>query len=104
VGIGIAVFAEGDEPRSFGREEEGEVMGNKQVSIRTLPDGSRVYHHPDGKQFLIREHSPLRERLNARHTTDKARHALLKAKHKVRVAAKKRRMMAKGVPPEKQHI
>lgn len=79
-------------------------MGAKQVSIRTLPSGEKVRHYPDGKQVLIRERSPLRDRLNARLPFAKARHAELKAKHQHRVAAKRSRALSRGMPPEKIHV
>jgi hypothetical protein len=85
-------------------------MGAKKVTIRTLPDGSKVYHHPpdrlhlDGKQVLIRERSPLRDRLNHRLPFDRARHAELKAKHKNKVVAKRQRALSRGMPPEKIHV
>lgn len=28
-------------------------MGDKQVSVRTLPSGEQVYHHPDGTQVML---------------------------------------------------
>ena len=76
-------------------------MGDKKVSIRTLPDGSKVYHHPDGKQFLIRESSPLRDKLNARVDLDRTRHAALKLAHRTKALAKSWRQRDRGVPPEK---
>jgi hypothetical protein len=85
-------------------------MGDKKVTIRTLPSGERVYHHPpdrlhpEGRQVLIRERSPLRDRLDARQPIDKARHAELKAHHQGKAATKRNRALSRGMPPEKIHV
>lgn len=84
-------------------------MGTKRISIRTLPDGSKVKHHPpdeqhpDGKLVLIRETSPLRDRLEAQMEDNERRHRQLKDRQARRLQAKKDRQQNKGrpVPGEK---
>ena len=85
-------------------------MGEKRVSIRTLSDGTTVRHsppddlHPEGRMDLIRETSPLREELTARHDDNKTRHEELQAIHNERIARKKAIHAAKGLPPEKSPL
>jgi hypothetical protein len=85
-------------------------MGNKRSSTRTLPDGYSVRHsppdaeHPEGRMDLIRDRSPLRERLDAALEDNQRRHAELKARHTERVEFKKVAQRAKGLPPEKSHL
>ena len=85
-------------------------MGEKRVSIRTLPSGERVRHsppeaqHPQGRMYLIRDSSPLRDMLDAQLEQDKARHEELKAVHAERIAVKKQMQQAKGLSPEKSVI
>lgn len=85
-------------------------MGDKRVSIRTLPSGEKVHHHPpddkhpEGKMVLIRETSPLRDRLEAALEDNQRRHEDLQAKHTERIEAKKAEQAAKGLPPEKSHF
>ena len=82
-------------------------MGAKRPSIRTLPSGERVWHHPpddahpEGMMVLIRDHSPLKRRHDARLHHHRARHEEIKAIHGQRLHAKIADQRAKGVPPEK---
>lgn len=43
-------------------------MGKKRASIRTLSDGYKVTHHPDGKTVLCPGQSRLRQRLMDAHS------------------------------------
>lgn len=85
-------------------------MGEKRTSMRTLPSGERVMHeppcdaHPDGKQTLIRDCSPLRDKLNDMHAEHRQRHGELKALHHERIAVKRAAQQAKGLPPEKSPL
>lgn len=82
-------------------------MGEKRPSIRTLPSGERVTHHPadevhpDGKMVLIRDGSPLKDRLDANLAENKRRHEELKASHADRVETKRADQQDKGLAPEK---
>jgi hypothetical protein len=82
-------------------------MGEKRPSIRTLPSGERVTHHPpdeahpEGKQVLIRDGSALKDRLDAQLAENKRRHEELKATHADRVETKRADQADKGLPPEK---
>lgn len=85
-------------------------MGDKRISVRTLPSGEKVWHHPpdaahpEGKMVLIREHSPLRERLHAAREENRRRHHELKRHHTHRIAHKRSAQIAKGTPPEKSPV
>ena len=85
-------------------------MGIKRVSIRTLPSGERVRHYPpcdkypEGRMELIRDTSPLRERILARIDERKSRQAQRADRHADRVALKKERQQAKGLPSDKSPI
>lgn len=79
-------------------------MGDKRVSVRTLPDGSKVSHHPDGTQKLIRGRSPLRERLAGKRDHKKRQHDQIHAENLRRVEAKKQCQSHQGLPPEKSNI
>lgn len=85
-------------------------MGDKRISTRTLPSGERVHHfppdeqHPEGKMVLLRETSPLRDRLEAQLEDNQRRHEALQAVHMERIEAKKSDQAAKGLPPEKSHF
>lgn len=85
-------------------------MGDKKISIRTLPSGERVTHsppddlHPEGRMDLIADVSPLRDRLNAAREDHQARHAELKVTHTEAIALKKADQQAKGLPEEKSAI
>lgn len=82
-------------------------MGDKRPSIRTLPDGSKVMHHPpdkhhpEGRLTLIRERSVLKDRHDERLGHHRHRHAALKAHHERRIYSKKTDQEAKGVPGAK---
>lgn len=79
-------------------------MGDKRISVRTLPDGSKAYHHPpddahpDGKLVLITESG-------ADPAGDPeefaARRAELKQAYQDAIDTKRASERAKGVPPEK---
>lgn len=83
-------------------------MGDKRLSIRTLPSGEHVMHHPpdkqhpEGMQVLIRDCSPLRERHEARLQEHRRCHAELKAVHHDHIHIKNAVQKAKGVPAEKR--
>jgi len=85
-------------------------MGDKRISIRTLPDGSKVRHHPpdaahpEGKMVLVRDRSPLREKLAANHHHNRRRHAELQQDHHDRAEFKRAQQRANGVPAEKSPI
>lgn len=85
-------------------------MGEKRVSIRTLPSGERVNHfppderHPEGKQVLIRDGSPLKDRLIARRSHRKLRHGAIHQGHIDRIKVKVASQKAKGLPAEKSPI
>ena len=85
-------------------------MGNKRPSTRTLPSGEKVRSlppspgHPEGHEVLIRDSSPLRERLDARKEDNQRRHAVLAARHAERVEVKRAAQAEKGLAPEKSPI
>jgi hypothetical protein len=85
-------------------------VGNQRVTVRTLPDGSKVNHyppderHPQGKMVLIHDHSPLKARHDAMLADKKRRHKVLKAVHTTRIAFKKAKQKANGWPAEKSPI
>lgn len=82
-------------------------MGDKRPSIRTLPSGERVHHHPpdkhhpDGMMVLIRDRSALKDRHDERLSHHRERHAAIKAHHERRISFKKADQSAKGVPGAK---
>lgn len=83
-------------------------MGDKRPSVRTLPSGERVMHHPPDEQHpegmltLIRDCSPLRERHEDRLSEHHHRHRELKATHRTRLRVKNTVQQANGVPAEKR--
>jgi hypothetical protein len=79
-------------------------MGDKRPSVRTLPDGSRVTHNPDGTMYLIRDRSPLREKLAGQREQKKKRHGLIHQAHLRRIEFKRHRQRIKGLPHEKSPI
>lgn len=85
-------------------------MGDKRPSVRTLPSGEKVMHHPpceehpEGKLVLIRDCSPLRDKLDEMLGDHQERHDELKAIHGQRIAAKQAVQQAKGLPAEKSPI
>lgn len=85
-------------------------MGEKRVSVRTLPGGERVYHyppdpeHPEGRQVLLRDSSPVRQRLDALRPEHQRRQAELNDAHLARVRVKRARQRHKGLPSEKSPI
>lgn len=79
-------------------------MGDKRVSVRTLPDGSKVTHSPDGTMVLIRDRSPLRERLAGKRDHKKHRHAQIHQNHLQRIDLKKHSQRRKGLSSEKSPI
>jgi len=87
---------------------EDESMGQRRKSTRTLPNGDQVVHHPptdqhpDGQQVLIRNSSPLRDRLTALRPAHQAQHRDLHVLHHRQVAIKKHRQ--RGLPNEKSCV
>jgi hypothetical protein len=85
-------------------------MGDKRPSIRTLDSGEKVTHfpaddaHPEGKMVLIRETSPLKDRLDAQLEENQRRHEAIKQDHLDRIAVKRADQQGKGLPPEKSHV
>jgi hypothetical protein len=85
-------------------------MGEHRVSIRTLPSGERVEHHPpteqfpEGQMFLIRDHSPLRRKLDGMLAHHQDRHAQLHAHNRRLLERKWRRLDRGGVPHEKRCV
>lgn len=84
-------------------------MGDKRVSIRTLPTGEKVKHHPptdthpEGRMVLIMETSPLKERLTAALADNQAAQKQLKERAAARLKAKQDRLDAHPkVPYEKR--
>lgn len=85
-------------------------MGDKRISTRTLPDGTKCVHHPpddehpEGKLTLIREGSTLKDRLDAQLEENQMRHSTIQQVHLDRIEAKKANQRAKGMPPEKSVV
>lgn len=85
-------------------------MGAKRPSIRTLPSGEKVMHHPpdkhhpEGMLVLIPDRSALRERHDARLSEHRHRHRELKDVHHRHIRIKKAAQRAGGVPAEKSPI
>jgi hypothetical protein len=79
-------------------------MGDKRISIRTLPSGERVTHYPDGHQELIRDRSPVRERLAGKREHKRRHHDAIHQEHLRRIMFKRHRQRAKGLPHEKSPI
>lgn len=85
-------------------------MGDKRVSVRTLPSGEQVNHyppdprHPDGKQVLIPGPSALKERILAARSHRKVRHLAIHQGHIDRIKVKVASQKAKGLPAEKSPI
>ena len=85
-------------------------MGDKRLSIRTLPDGYyKVTHHPpddahpQGKQVLLPGQSRLKERLLAAREDNKAKLAELHEAHYRKVAVRRASLAAHpAVPAEKR--
>lgn len=77
-------------------------MGNKRNSIRTLADGSKATHKPDGTMYLIRDRSPLREKLAAAREKKQRRHEAIHARHLQRIEVKKNKQQ--DLPNEKSVI
>jgi hypothetical protein len=83
-------------------------MGDKRVSIRTLPSGEKVRHyppdeaHPEGKMMLTADTpSPLCERLDNAIPGCMTRQGEQQAALQARIAIKQAAEQAAGVPPEK---
>lgn len=85
-------------------------MGEKRPSIRTLPSGERARHlppdelHPEGQLVLIRDGSPLLDRIKARHAENSRRVVLLGAARQRNLHRKRARLEAGQVPPEKRCV
>jgi hypothetical protein len=79
-------------------------MGEKRTSVRTLPSGEKVTHNPDGSMYLIRDRSPLRERLAGKRDHKRHRHALIHQVHRQRIEFKQLRQSRKGLSSEKSPI
>lgn len=79
-------------------------MGEKKVSVRTLPSGERVNHHPDGRQVLIHndEH---RTRVHDRQQELEDAHATINEAHLANVEAKRASLAAEpSVAHDKRSI
>jgi len=87
-------------------------VGNIRVSVRTLPDGTKVRHHPpdkkhpDGMQSLVYDPqvSTLRNKLLAHHKDHEKADKELRGHHRRRIDAKKKAQRNKGLPAEKSPI
>lgn len=85
-------------------------MGEKRVSVRTLPSGERVTDfppdaaHPEGHQELIRDRSPLRERLMVKRDKKVQRHQAIQQNQLRKIEIKRGRQQVRGFPPEKSPI
>lgn len=84
-------------------------MGDKRPSVRTLPDGYRVTHHPpdeahpDGKMVLLRGQSRLRQRMREAHPEHRKAHKQLADRHTELVERKRASLAAHpAVPPSKR--
>jgi hypothetical protein len=85
-------------------------VGDKRISIRTLPTGEKVEHHPsdhrhpDGKLVLIPGICPLKER----HANMLGRHRehqrTLREGHQARALTKRELQRRGGIPAEKRHV
>lgn len=82
-------------------------MGKKRVSYRTLPDGIRARHtppdeqNPGGRLEIVREGSPLRERILARRPLVKSMLSDIRENHRKRVDFKLALQRKGDVPPDK---
>lgn len=79
-------------------------MGDKQPSVRTLPTGEKVTHHPDGRQVLIHndEH---RTRVHDRQQELEDAHATINEGHLANVEAKRVSLAAgQPVPHDKRSV
>jgi hypothetical protein len=74
-------------------------MAKKQKDIRTLPDGNRVHHRPDGKVFLLPGQSRLRQRLREAHPAHREARAQLVDRHHELVARKRASLAAHPAVP-----
>lgn len=85
-------------------------MGDKRVSKRTLDSGETVLHHPpseeypNGKQVLLPQGSPLRDRLDSRLVENQARHDEMQQALLDNIEIKKAAQEEKGLPPEKSAL
>lgn len=85
-------------------------MGEKRVSVRTIQGGWRVKdfppdaEHPNGHQELIRDRSPLREKLLATRDIKRERHGVIHQHHLQAIEFKKAVQQVNGLPPEKSPI
>lgn len=79
-------------------------MGKKRDSVRTLPDGRRVVHHPDGEQDLI-QNGRMVKRLASGEESTAAKVAELRERAQD-AARRKRESLAAGdaVPSDKRPI
>lgn len=79
-------------------------MGNKRDSVRTLPNGDKVVHHPDGEQDLIQD-GRMVKRLASSEESTAAKVAELREKAQAS-ARKKREALEAGnaVPSDKRPI
>lgn len=81
-------------------------MGSKRTSVRTLPSGEKVLHHPpddahpDGKMVLIPDSTAATQALEDLDEFNE-RHAELKQAHLDRIETKRAAQRAKGLPAEK---
>lgn len=79
-------------------------MGKKRDSVRTLPDGRKVVHHPDGEQDLI-QNGRMVKRLASAEESTAAKVAGLRERAQA-AAQRKRESLASGdaVPSDKRPI
>lgn len=80
-------------------------MGDKRPSIRTLPDGYKIIHHPpseahpQGKMVLCPGQSRVRERLLAAHPAHREAHQKIKDRHYSLVERKRLSLAAHPAVP-----
>jgi hypothetical protein len=72
-------------------------MGEKRPSVRTLPSGERVTHHPDGNQVLIPSESAVSNFLDSNEEALQAANDRLTQDRLAAVAAKRQSLDA-GTP------
>jgi hypothetical protein len=76
-------------------------VGEKKVSIRTLANGDKVRHHPDGTMILL-ERNRMAEKLDTQAEEHRAASAALLKKRLVAVEVKRAKQLSGDpVPPDK---
>lgn len=77
------------------------VLDSGEKIIQNPPDDQ----HPDGKKILIKESSPMRDKLNGLLEDHKAQHAEIHQGNRDRLVAKQEKQAAyPAVPPEKRPV